>query len=93
MAVVMNDPSFQLLVLVIGLMGYALVLAVLRTLSARVSLVLARHDLLAESKRRRLEFMREAEARRQMEDGGAAVIADEPSDVIIEDDPPLRAAA
>lgn len=92
----MNDPSFQLIAIVVGLLGYALVLAVLRTLSGRVDLVLTRHDLLVESKRRRIAFHAEQEARRNGEtDTGDVIVEDdgEQYDVIIEDDPPMRAAA
>jgi len=91
----MNDPKFQLLLLALGVLGYALVLAVLRTLGSRVSLVLTRHDLLVESKRRRIAFHRELEARRNGESADSDVMIDdaETSDVIIGDEPPLRRAA
>ncbi len=63
---------------------YALVLSILRVLGARVRLTLARHDLLVESKRRRLEFERQLAAMRQAETASEQ----QQSDVIVEDGPP-----
>ncbi|MCC6681107.1 MAG: hypothetical protein IT445_09425 [Phycisphaeraceae bacterium] len=78
----MDSVQAQLTALVLAVLIYALVLAVLRVLGARVRLTLARHDLLVESKRRRLEFERQLAAMRRAE----AEAQQQESDVIVEDE-------
>lgn len=96
----MDDPLFQLVFIVVAALVGSFVSAFLRTLGARIQLTIARHNLLVESKHRRLAFEQELAALRRREQARSDVMVNDEedddeveSDVIIEDDLPLPAAA
>lgn len=74
----------KLLLLAVAAIGYCLVLGVMRVLGAWCDHHLSRHDLIVESKRRRLEY-RIALAERDRAHAGGDVIVDAADDAEAKD--------
>lgn len=73
----MNLPNEPVLWLFLMIMGYLLVMSVLRVLGARVNLSVRRHNLIRQTMYKRFEYFAEIEDRENEINGGPSVIIED----------------